>query len=181
MLIPLETYGKYLVITGFRNVIITDAKAFVESVKGACRDVDIQFFDAELVATCQHLHLAVLNALMAFDTGRNISKSLAVEILLYSSGYRQIRKALELVGIKKGQTNIAGIIVSEKEKSVNHALSVLPKFTGSSPDETVLQLSKSKILCIKKNFDISDKELSIASGKGNSELALVDLVIERVI
>jgi KEOPS complex subunit Cgi121 len=172
-----------LLITGFRNIRITDVNKFMASIREACEvfeDVDVQFFDADLVATWRHLYFAALNAVMAFETKRNISKSLAVETLLYASGKRQIKKALEIIGVKAGCTNIAGIIIGKKEQVVTAAFLVLSNEFGVSSDESVLEISKNKILKIRQSFDISTKELKATSLKSNPESALVDLVVERV-
>jgi KEOPS complex subunit Cgi121 len=100
--------GKYVEITGFRNVGIKDAEEFVKAArKETPQSTWVQFFDAELVATWQHLYFAVLNALLAFKTERNISKSVAMEVMLYASAQRQIRKAIQLVGVKCDSENVA--------------------------------------------------------------------------
>lgn len=172
-----------LLITGFRNIRIADVNTFMASIREACEvfeDVDVQFFDADLVATWRHLYFAALNAVMAFETKRNISKSLAVETLLYASGKRQIKKALEIIGVKAGCTNIAGIIIGKKEQVVTDAFLVLSNEFGVSSDEAVLEISTNKILKIRQSFDISTKELKVTSLKSDPESALVDLVVERV-
>ena len=76
--------------------------------------VDFQLFDARLVATWEHLYLAALNALVAFRSKCNISKSLAVETLLYASAQNQIQKATRLFGIKPSSSDIAVLIVGEQ-------------------------------------------------------------------
>ena len=64
MLKPLEEYGKFVGITGSRGVKVKDARSFVDFV---CRelpaDVEVQLFEADLVASWQHLYFAALNAL----------------------------------------------------------------------------------------------------------------------
>ena len=181
MLKYLEEDGKYVEIAGFRNVKIEDAKAFLEAVRRETPgDTEVQFFDADLVASWQHLYFAVLNALMAFRTERNISKSLAVEVMLYASAQRQITKAIELSGVKPGSTNIALVIISENSDSAKAELSAIAKRIGKEPDETVLELSREKTARIRRAFDISDVELETAKAKGNVQQALVDVVIERV-
>jgi hypothetical protein len=80
-----EEFGKYVAIAGFKGVKIADVEGFLETVKGhLAKNMEAQFFDAELVATWQHLYFAVLNALNAFKNGLNISKSLAVEMQCFT-------------------------------------------------------------------------------------------------
>lgn len=181
MLKSIEEYGTYLEITGFSGVTIGNEKEFVPHVR--CRmpkGVELQFFDASMVATWQHLFFAVLNALVAFKNGRNISKSLAVEIMLYASGQRQIKKAIERVGVKAKSKEVAALIIGSDADSVQGALVAVKECLGAAPDDSVLELSRIKTQRIKRAFNISDVQLAVASEKKSAEQALVDLVLENM-
>ena len=181
MLKHLEEYGKYVEITGYRNVKIKDAKELLNAVRGeAALDAEVQFFDADLVASWQHLYFAVLNALMALRSKRNISKSLAVEVLLYASAQRQIRKAIELIGVKGCSKNVAVVILGANAALVKMGVCAVTKCLNLEPDESVLELSKEKTQRVKCAFGISDVELETVTAKKDAEQALVDSVIERV-
>ena len=180
MLKYIEETGKHVEITGFRNVNIMEAKEFVEAIRRELpKSAGIQFFDAKLVATWQHLYFAVLNALLAFKNDRNISKSVAMETILYASAQRQIRRAIELIGVKCDSANVAVVIIGESPNSVKVCLSSVSKRIGKEPDETVLELTKEKTQSIRKAFGINAKELEAVMEKNNVEQALVNLVIER--
>jgi len=177
----IEETEKYVEITGFRNVRVGDAEEFVKAVrKEKQQRIWVQFFDAELVATWQHLHFAVLNALLAFKNERNISKSVAMETMLYASAQRQIRRAIDLMGVKCDSANVAVIIIGESPDSVKAVLSVVSKRVGAEPDEAVLELSRKKAQRIREAFGIAEKELEAVMEKNNADQALVKLVIERV-
>jgi tRNA threonylcarbamoyladenosine modification (KEOPS) complex Cgi121 subunit len=181
MLKKLEEYSKYVEITGYRNVKIKDAKELLNTVRGeAIQDVEVQFFDADLVASWNHLYFAVLNALMTLRSGRNISKSLAVEVILYASAQRQIKKAIELIGVKNCSKNVAVVILGANADSVKTGLCTVTKCLKLEPDASVLELSKEKMQRIKCAFGISDLELETVTAKKDSEQALIDSVIERV-
>jgi tRNA threonylcarbamoyladenosine modification (KEOPS) complex Cgi121 subunit len=176
----IEEAGKYVELTGFRNVNIKDAEEFVKAAREATpQTVWIQFFDSELVATWQHLYFAVLNALLAFRNKRNISKSVAMETMLYVSAQRQIRKALKFMGVKRDSANVAVVIIGENPDSVNVVLSAVSKRVGAEPDETVLELTREKTQCIRKAFGIGANELEAVMEKKDVAQALVNLVIER--
>jgi len=181
MLKYIEEAGKYVEITGFRNLGIEDAEEFVKAArKGTPQSSWVQFFNAELVATWQHLYFAVLNALLAFKNERNISKSVAMEAMLYASAQRQIRKAIDLMGVKCSSADVAVVIIGESAESVESFLSAVSKRVGEEPDDTVLELSKEKVQGIREAFGITDAELEAVMEKTNGGQALVDLVIERV-
>ena len=181
MLKYIEEYEKYVETTGFRNVKIEATAEFLNAIrKEQQQNTAVQFFNAGLVASWQHLYFAVLNALTAFKSKRNISKSVAIEVMLYASAQRQIRKAIELLGVKRDSANVAVVIAGENPSSIKAALSAVSKSLSAEPDETVLELPKEKVRSIRRAFGITEKELEAVMEKNDAEQALVNLVIERM-
>jgi KEOPS complex subunit Cgi121 len=179
MLKQITEYNKYIEITGFRNIKIENTPIFLSVLhKFLPGDIEIQFSDADFVASWEHLYFAIVNALTAFKNKRNISKSLSVETVLYASAQRQIKKAIDIIGVKPTTRNVAMIIISENTNSIKAGLSAVVQHLDMQPDATVLELSKAKIQLLRHAFDISDTELETATG--DSYAALVNLVIERV-
>jgi tRNA threonylcarbamoyladenosine modification (KEOPS) complex Cgi121 subunit len=177
----IEEFGKYVAITGFRNAEFKDIEEFFKIIrKEKPSNVEIQFFDAKHVATWQHLHFAVLNALTAFKNNENISKSLAMETMLYASAQRQIRKAVELLGINVHSSKIAMLVIGEKSEIVKSALSMVSKHVQAQLDDTVLELSEEKAAIIRKTFGISAVELKTIIKNDHVDEALTDLVLERM-
>jgi KEOPS complex subunit Cgi121 len=181
LLKPVEEFGKHLVISGFRKAQVKDVRAFLKTI---CSEepsaVEIQLFNAHLVATWQHLYFAALNALTAFKNRENVSKSLAMETMRYASAQRQIRKAIELLGIKPQRSDIAILIMSESPKAVTSALSQISRIFKAKPDDTVLELTSQKMKEIKRAFEVSDVELEVVANGNDVKKALVELVIERM-
>ncbi len=180
MLQYLRGYGKYLEITGYNNVEFDRVELFLKANrKQTCQNVDIQFFDADLIATQEHLYFAVLNALQAFDNKTNFSKSLAMETMLYASAEGQIKKAIIRVGIKPQTHNMAIVIIGDDPKQIETMLKAVTKNMGSEPDEGVLGLTKDKEEKIKVAFEITEQELKVLEND-NQKKAIINLVIERV-
>jgi tRNA threonylcarbamoyladenosine modification (KEOPS) complex Cgi121 subunit len=179
MLHYFEEFSKYVEITGYNNVSFLKAEAFLKANRKKTRQVDIQFFDADLIATQEHLYFAVLNALQAFRSKTNISKSTAMETMLYASAKRQIQKAIDQIGIKFQTKDVAVVIFGDDPKGIEALLGALSISLGCVPDDTVLQLTKEKRAKIREAFEISPKELETETD-GGGEKALVDLVVEHV-
>lgn len=178
MLHQFEEYGKCAEITGFRNVDFQKAEAFLKTHRKQTNHTELQFFDADLIATPQHLYFAILNALQAFRVKTNISKSVAVEAMLFASAKRQIQRAIEHVGIKSGARNMAVVIVGDDSVAVDAQLRALGAYFGCHPDETVLQLTKEKQKKIQSAYEITPTEIETV--KGSVEQVLVALVIEHM-
>jgi KEOPS complex subunit Cgi121 len=181
MIIHVVEEAKYVQITGFKNVEVKNAKELLRDVRnGKGTTVQVQFFNASIVATWEHLYFALLNALTAFRTKRNVSRSLAVEIVLYASAQRQIRKAIELIGVKAGCNDVAVVVVGETLGDVEASVSEASTLLNREPDERVLELSTAKALAIREAFAITEEELTVVVKEGDANQALVDVVIERM-
>ena len=181
MLKYIEEFKKYAIITGFRNVKIGKADNFLKVIqKEKPQEVDAQFFDAKFVATWQHLYFATLNAFKAFKNGENISRSVEMEIMLYASTQRQIRKALDVMGVKDSTKSVALVVIGENPKVVASTLTIISEQISGERDDIVLELSEEKRKVIQNAFQISDTEIKTIMKNSCWEKALIDLVVERV-
>jgi KEOPS complex subunit Cgi121 len=181
MIRRIEGFDKYVAITGFKDVKIKDANSLLSLVRKKTAGAEVQFFDSELIASWQHLYFAVLNALKAFENRLNISDSLAVETLLYASAQRQIKKAVELLGIKPSSSNVAVVVLAETELKTSKTLETVLHLMLGKRDDSVLELTSKKFDGIKKLFGISELEQNAKlERKGMERKALTDLVIEHV-
>jgi KEOPS complex subunit Cgi121 len=136
----------------------------------------IQVLDAQVVYGKDHLLSAAQHAQRAFEQGTNATNSLALEILLYASGERQIQKAITKMGIKKGKHPIALVLVDENYKKPERKTfdSVLDKLLQSfhlQRNDKVLEGDRDTL----KRFGIADKELRTVS-----ESNFGDLILEKV-
>jgi KEOPS complex subunit Cgi121 len=181
VLYSLKEYGKCLEITGYRNIAFAKAEKFLKANRKEIDQTnDIQFFDAELIASQQHLYFAALNALQAFQNKTNISKSPAMETMLYASAQRQIQKAIQRSGIKPETTTMAVLIIGERQTQIQSVLETISEYVGLEPDEKVLEMSKAKEKKIIKTFGITEEELKSIMKNNDREGTIVNLVIERV-
>lgn len=181
MLKEIKEYGKYLEITGFKRFHVAEINTFLNLItKQIPSNVEIQFFDAESIATWHHLHFAVLDALMAFQNNENISKKVAIESMLYASAQDQIKKAIETIGITPKTKNFAVIVIADSAELTVKTLHSILKTLKIRPDDSVLELSKHKERVIRRRFGISKTELETAKENREADSAIVNLVIERM-
>ena len=172
--------NRCITIAGFKNVEINDVNGLLEHVRGEAPEVCVQFFDARTIAGKEHLYFAALNALKAFEQKKNISSNLAIETLLYASAQRQIRKAVEMLGIKRDSSQIVILIIGKSKHETSSSLKVISRLIPCERDDNVFDLTDEKIGNIKKLFSISDLEIGAKlRRKGLEKEALADLVIEH--
>jgi KEOPS complex subunit Cgi121 len=177
----LVEYGKYVGIGGYKNVRIENVELFLQDVREKMKSTTVQFLNAKLIARWEHLFFAVLNALTAFKNSRNISNSLAIEILLFASAQRQIKRAFQVLGIRPETSEIAIVIVDDEQEKIRGAAAMLSEILLGSEDDSVLEINEEKFNRIRQAFNIGDEELkSLSKRKGSEKEALTELVIEHV-
>ena len=173
--------NEQIIMAGFRNVQIEDINEFLAHFREENMGAAVQFFDAKHVAGPQHMYFAALHALNAFDKNATISNNLSVEALLYASAQRQIKKAVQMLGIKQNSSELAALIITDKGNRKTDVLNKVNEMVPGERNESVLELTDKKVEKIKKVFGISDLELEAKLKKeGLEKEALTDLVIERM-
>lgn len=103
-----------------------------------------------------------------------------METLLYASAQRQIRKAIDFIGIKSKTNNLALFVIANEEVRIKEAVLEVRKRAGKEPNEGVLELSESKVKRIRVAFRISDNEIGTIVENGEFKHALVNIIIERM-
>ncbi|MBA3046291.1 MAG: KEOPS complex subunit Cgi121 [Candidatus Thermoplasmatota archaeon] len=125
----------------------------------------VQFFRADRIFGAVHLESAAEKAIRAMESGRAMSRTLGMEIMLYAAAERQTSEALRKLGIAKGMTEMALVIVgSITGEEVLKALDL-------ERDDSVLE-SGGKDYSI---FGISQAEIDMIG-----EPKIPELVLERI-
>ncbi len=170
--------GRHLIVEGFRRVKIDDIETFFDQVRSETKGCHVQLFDARLIAGFDHLYFSVLNALKAHDSGTGISRNLAVETLLYASGQHQIGRAIELMGLKPGFSEVAVLVISDTQQEAVKALDRIADLLRGERCEGVIELTDEKIELIKAAFEVTDLEIEATLRESQKE-AVTNLLIER--
>lgn len=171
--------NKYIAIAGFKNIM--SEVSLINTIRSNLRDVNVQFFNAKLIAGWEHLFFAALNALRTFESKMNISNSFAVETLLYAASTSQIKKAMKLLGINSETSQVAVLVIAETQKSAENALESISTLMAGVRDDSVIDVTEEKMEAIIRLFNISDQELkSQLEKEGRKKRAVINLVIEHV-
>jgi len=140
-------------------------------------NVVVQAVDAEMVYGKNHLISAAEHAIRSFKENKNTTKSLAMEILLYAAGVRQIGDAISKMGIKEKSKGIALVIIhSIPDLKIGGSLSWddIKKLIGELKlklNDDILEGNEAKM----RKFGISKEEKATVE-KDKYE----DLVLEKV-
>lgn len=101
--------GEILAIPASSNLSAEELLGKISKMEG------VQVFDADAIAGPNHVRLALFHSLMAFETKRNISKRMGIELLLRAACTRQIKIAIETVGVKDPGKVVIGAVGKKKE------------------------------------------------------------------
>jgi len=142
------------------EIFILEGSVSVESVEDFFKRInitgcDIALLNADYVADRSHAEFAARKAIESWVKGRNVARTLAMEILLYASATRQINRALEMGVRENEENNVVAVIIGDKN--------CIEKFKNAVDfkEKKVLKMNDEKIERLKKFFDIGDKEIDV--------------------
>ena len=168
--------GWVLCIGGFRAGAVSDVDRLLDSLEGAVSPQLFQVFDADRVAGWEHLYFAAVNAVKAFEAGSAVSKSLAIEVLLYASCQDQIKRAFKILGLSPSTEQVALLVMADGAEEAERAFERASGLIGTE-DDTVLLVDDEKFEKQRRVYSVSDLELEAVGGPRNA--ALTSLLIER--
>jgi KEOPS complex subunit Cgi121 len=179
-MMKINEYEREIMVLGFKGVKVEDVNSFVNTLKRKLSDVPFQLFDAEYVAGRPHLFFASVNALKAFKHGENISENIEMETLLYASGQRQIKRAIDMLGMRPATTKMA-LLVFSKDESLGEVGKRVVEAVLAERDDSVLDFDEEKIERLMKTFKIAEVELeTIAKDRKNLSEAVTKAIVERM-
>ena len=143
---------------------------------------DIQFFDGGHIAGKEHLEIAAINASHAFKSGINISRSLAMETLLYASAQRQIDAAIAKIGVTAESEIVGFIAFSETEHDARVLEGRIAQAVRAELNEGILdEWSEKKAVNMTTLYGINATELEAIKMPGQEvQSAIKKAVVERV-
>ena len=150
---------------------IPDVGVFLRTISSIASKygITVQAIDADRIAGREHILAAAEKAIRAMERSCNISDDPGMEILLYASGNRQIKKALSM-GVRNGRNNV--ILVAVGEDIPDAAAREL----GNLVDEAdVTGYRREKRDVIVSFFGITESEIAAVG-----EAKIPKLVLERV-
>ncbi len=166
-----------MIIVGVRNAKITND---IFNLR-----LPFQILNADLIATKKH----IIHAINQAKSKKPITKSFWMEILVRASAQRQISNAIKIIGVKPDERKNSNIcIVCEDEETLNKLLNII----GGEIDDSVLELTQSKIENIKRIYNIkgldnnsnnneyNNRNNSEYNNSNNSEYNNEDDLVKRV-
>ena len=136
--------------------------------KKANRLAPLQVLRADRVIGADHLRSAALHAKRAFDEGRNHADRMDVEFARYAAGERQIRKAIDKMGVPDGHD--AGVVCAFGPKR-RDAVQYFIDWLGLRESDAVIGADEAAL----RAFGITDAQLA-----ATTPAVRMDLILEAV-
>ena len=150
---------------------IQDIDNFLKEIESFAKNhnIIIQAFDADMIFGKNHLISSVNHAVRSIDRKTNTTNSLEMEILLYSSGERQLKLAIPKMGVKDGETRAAFVFVGDKvpKQLIDDFLSL----SSLNQDDKLLDGDENTL----KKFGINEDEIKTVTKDKYG-----DLILEKV-
>ena len=158
------------------NQLLDIARNFSESV------LAFQFFNSSMIIDEFHLLSSAQNAVHAMQGGYMISRSLDVELAIYSSAQRQIGIALDMMGVKDNLSTLCIVCINADEEDVRECLEAVTSRVGSVVSPMLVPTSE-KIASLMDVFGVSEGELNQFVERDNlisQSRALSRCIVSRV-
>ena len=158
------------------NDLLEIAKSFSKSV------LAFQFFNSMMIVDEMHLLSSAQNAVYAMNGEYMISRSLDVELVVYSSAQHQIGVALDIMGVKDQLASVAVVCIDKDEKRVRKCLADVLEKVGEEVAPMFSPTAK-KISSLMETFDITElemKQFTDATDLTSRVQALSKCVVSRV-
>lgn len=152
---------------------IKNIESFLKEIASFSQNnnIIIQVFNADMIYGKNHLISAYNHAKRAMDEKTNTTNSLAMEILLYASGERQLKLAIPKMGVKKDNGRIAFFILNENNKISNNLIDELLDLISLIRDDKIIEGNLSTL----KEFGLKENEI-----KTVTKAKYGDLILEKV-
>jgi len=157
---------------------IKDIDDFLQEVNSFSQNNNmvIQAFNADVIYGKSHLVSAVDHAIRAIERKTNTTNSLAMEILLYAAGERQLKLAIPKMGVKKGNVNIAFVIIDDKKRD-EKPIDELLKDLSLERDDNVLGGNEDTL----KAFGLNDQAIKTVTKDKYGDLILEKIAMVDII
>jgi KEOPS complex subunit Cgi121 len=141
----------------------------------------IQVFNADMIYGINHILSSVEHAKRAMERKTNTTNTFNKEILLYSSGERQIRLAITKMGVREGENKIVFIFIIEnksiKTKMINHLIEEMLKLLSLDRNDAIIEGDKSVL----KRFGIDENEIKTVPDDKYGDLILEKIAMVDII
>jgi KEOPS complex subunit Cgi121 len=143
-------------------------------------DLSLQVLNADMVCGKKHIDSAILHAIRAWKENTQSTHSLSMEVILYAAGERQVKIALEKMGISSGNNSVVLVLIDakqKKKKKLDKIVDQIVEKLNIIKDSSVISCSVDKL----QLFGIERTEIETVSKDHLSHLVLEKIALVDII
>jgi len=156
---------------------ISNVDKFLKKVESFAKskNIVIQAFNADMIFGKNHIVSAYEHATRSIKNKKNTTNSLEMELLLYSSGERQLKLAIPKMGVKNGRGGIVFVLIGNNISSI--IIDELLSFFSLEKDNKLIDGNVDTLI----QFGLKDEEIKTVKKDKYENLilekvALVDII-----
>ena len=134
-------------------------------------DEEAQILNAAMVCGVEHIEVAYEHARRAFREGRNKSRSIGMETMLYASTKRQIKEAIEFMGARE-EGEYAFLFFNMDEEKARRLVEEM----GVVIDNDVLEPSMEKLMKFVEEKELKTMDKSFYFDLLFEKIAMVEIM-----
>ena len=147
-------------ISEIKNTNILGTNELLEVAKSISKSaLAFQFFNSLMIVDELHLLSSAQNAVHAMKGEYMISRSLDVELVVYSSAQHQIGLALDIMGVKDQLSSVGVVCIDADETKVRKCLDDVSKRVGEEVTP-MFSPTPEKIISLMEAFGITEIEMN---------------------
>jgi len=130
---------------------------------------EVQLFNADNILDETHLKVALVNAVMSFNSPNRVAKTLRMEILLKLSATDQIREAIAKLGVAYENTKVGIIGIAYTMDEAREIVEKIKTELGNVTELKIPELSGERATRLAMFYGISREELESTQASNHIE------------
>ena len=178
-----ESLFQYCGMTGLNSIQLKSISQFFDLIESLKKNIIVQCFNCAHIASWEHVFFAAYNAMWSYINGKRFSEDLGIQFLLFASGQRQIKIAIERLGLTSDLTEMGVVIFGNDPEQFSRVIKEIKAQVGGNEEFSTLNLNEHKFKQVMNDFNISEKELQAIMEKNNIKYdsnSLIKIIMSRM-
>jgi len=160
---------EYHVVVAAYRLEGVSIKGLLEKAIKASEELNahVVLLDSDKVVSPRVIVIAFKYALRAFLRNENIARYVPLEVMLYASGKREIRKALPMMSPTEKSRGLVVAVAAEELEACNEALRRVVQ--GLEEDDSLFELDERKVRALMELYEVSEEEIRTAYSRDVKE------------
>ena len=141
----------------------------LDKINSEMGEAEVQLFNAENILDEEHVKIALVNAVMSFNSPNRAARTLRMEMLLKLAATDQVREAISKLGVKEGTEKIGILAIAHSRKNALEVLTSIEELLNVSEELEFPLLTVNRVEVMRKFYKITEKEIESTQARDYAE------------